>query len=246
MQQKSFAFFLFLSSAFHIAGGAFFILKSHNFNSQKTIVSTVQVNFQTPKALTQAAAPAAVTAKNKVLNLKKNIKKPLQRKPKKPSPSAKSKKQHPKKRKKPKTDLKNKDPGAPSEISASKPQPAEKEDAAPKNQKTKGHDGGPALASIEKAQFRAYIFHIKEKIQAVWNIPKHLAESNLQTLVEVKILKTGALTEKKITVSSQNPLFDQLVLKALEKSAPFPPMPQELEQLNPDGIFVFRLNSNEE
>ena len=91
----------------------------------------------------------------------------------------------------------------------------------------------------EQAQqiaINSYLIEVIEKIKFNWNLPKYLTDQNLYAQIEIKINDRGQLTEKKITVSSQNELFDSHVLKAIEQSAPFSPPPESVKQTIADGI----------
>lgn len=91
-------------------------------------------------------------------------------------------------------------------------------------------------------QLHSYIAGIIEQIRFNWNLPKHLTDKYLYAQVEVKLNERGEFLEKRLFTSSQNELFDRLVLEAVEKSSPFPPPPDSIKSLIKDGI-VFGLDS---
>ena len=280
MHRRGIFFFLLLSLSMHLAGGAFFMLKSQRLFQPQTVKVSVIKAQSLPQSLSAAAKasrgetalkteektkapPAAKPPKAKAKAKGKTPAKPKKRRQAAPPQKAEHKRRasmapiKPRSQKPPRSKPKAKSPAQAAKKSAPPPKQidTEKKSAAERNEEAQSAyeeaaDAArgvgpeePQLSEMEKAQLRAYISHIQQKIQAAWNIPKHLAESRLHALVEVKILANGAVAEKKITLSSHNSSFDQMVLNALDKASPFLPPPQELKRLNPDGIFVFRLRS---
>lgn len=100
---------------------------------------------------------------------------------------------------------------------AAKPAPA-----PPKNPATGGR------ASLE-AKYPAYYGVIKDKVQENWIYPQGLKDNKISVIVSIKIERSGKLVEAAVEKSSGNKAFDDSLLKAIKKSAPFPPLPVDLE-----------------
>lgn len=89
-----------------------------------------------------------------------------------------------------------------------------------------------------------YVTEITGIIKLHWRIPRYMKDQNLVAELEIKIDKEGRLVTKKIIKSSQNLMFDNKVLNAIQNATPFPKPPENAWKLIKDGI-VFVLNSNE-
>ncbi|MBN2231342.1 MAG: TonB family protein [Deltaproteobacteria bacterium] len=70
---------------------------------------------------------------------------------------------------------------------------------------------------------------VKKRITDHWQLPEHLSTDTLKATVVMVIDAAGTLQSVSLADSSGNRLFDASVLRAIEDSAPFPPMPAHLE-----------------
>lgn len=70
---------------------------------------------------------------------------------------------------------------------------------------------------------------IKALIQKHYILPEvyELKHSDIKATVQLLVNQEGGIEKLTLVNSSQNPLFDQLALKTVENSAPFPPPPRE-------------------
>ena len=87
-----------------------------------------------------------------------------------------------------------------------------------------------------------YINILKSKIKLFWQVPRELAELNLQAELRATINKNGEVTFREVFRSSGNETFDALMIKAIDSASPFPrPPTRNLEhQLSKEGaIFGF-------
>ncbi len=82
--------------------------------------------------------------------------------------------------------------------------------------KSQGHIGGD------------YYSMVVNRIKEQWIYPESI-DKDLLTIVIIRIAKDGGITIDNIEKSSGNPLFDRSVLRAINKSSPLPPPPQEIE-----------------
>lgn len=79
--------------------------------------------------------------------------------------------------------------------------------------------------SIEAAKFpyTYYLNLIREKVGKNWNWPT--SSTNKKMIIYFRILKDGTVSEIKTKKSSDDEFFDLAALRAVEFSAPFPPLP---------------------
>ena len=90
---------------------------------------------------------------------------------------------------------------------------------------------GTALTGVNKMQADNYLGDIHEHVKANWSLPEYLRKRSLQTTVLIRIDESGAILSKSITRSSGNPVFDDLVLSAIEKSSPLPRPPEKFVKI---------------
>ena len=102
--------------------------------------------------------------------------------------------------------------------------------------------GKNTLDLQQVSEINNYFTVVEEQIKSHWNLPKYLTDIDLTDEIEIKINDRGEIVYKQIVVSSGNDLFDSLVLKAMERAAPYPPPPASVQALIKDGI-IFKLSS---
>lgn len=78
-------------------------------------------------------------------------------------------------------------------------------------------------------QFKSYYNKIGARIQSLWIYPGD-ADEELKTLVTIKIHKDGILLDYWVESKSGEPVFDDSTLRAIEKAAPFPPLPADYNE----------------
>lgn len=88
--------------------------------------------------------------------------------------------------------------------------------------------GGAAKVDLEK-KYPAYYGIIGDKVQENWIYPQELKDNRISVIVSIKIAKTGKLLDVSVEQSSGNQAFDDSLLKAVKKAAPFPPFPVDME-----------------
>ena len=101
----------------------------------------------------------------------------------------------------------------------------------------------PGNAEMD-AKMRAYYAMIWSRIKGRWAFPQGtLPGEQLETVIDVTILRTGAVTEMNFEKRSGNRYFDESALKAIRKASPFPPIPASVGENSLDmGI---RFHSSE-
>jgi colicin import membrane protein len=107
-------------------------------------------------------------------------------------------------------------------------------DIQQKEQNTQNANRASAAAGTSKippgdagARTKDYIAAIGSRVKSNWSIPPTLLpKENIETIVEIKIMRDGSLASADFEKRSGNRYFDDTALKAVRKSAPFPPMPE--------------------
>jgi len=83
------------------------------------------------------------------------------------------------------------------------------------------------ISDVEvNAQANEYIGVVWSRIKQNWTMPQSLMPAkNITTIIDVKILRSGALEYAGFEQRSGNSYFDESALRAVKKSSPFPPLP---------------------
>jgi TonB family protein len=124
-------------------------------------------------------------------------------------------------------------------------------------------NGGPVLASretvgrgyglgagsgsagiLQSADFLLYCQTVKKRIQDAWNFASR--NSKLTATVTVGINPDGSLNAVRVSTASQDPAFDDSVVRAIRSAAPFPPPPEKYRLQFADGVpVIFNLGALE-
>ncbi len=75
-----------------------------------------------------------------------------------------------------------------------------------------------------KAEFVSYMSDLKNRIQKNWNPPDYVEEGHVSIIF--KLDKEGNLLSSEITKSSGDAVYDESIINALHKSAPFSKFPE--------------------
>lgn len=106
-----------------------------------------------------------------------------------------------------------------------------------------GYGVGPGTGSMgiqQDPEFLLYFSTVQDKIKKAWNFTS--GSSDLTAIVDYAIGPDGALTEVKIAKSSNDAAFDDSVLRAIRRAAPFPPPPEKYRAQWAGGVeATFRL-----
>ena len=243
MKHRSFSFFLGISIVLHILSVIVFAFPGLKgiFSSKRIIISSVKVNMV---GMPQKQEVSTTLTEKKTLQ-KKTISPVVKSKPKKAKPKKRVKKKaDPNKNRKKVSQKKESTKKEKSLKDKASLQKKETEDPNKQGNKLSEGEGDKGKEENERnmEQLRSYITDIIAQIRFNWNLPKHLTDKDFYAQVEVKLNERGEFLEKRLFTSSQNELFDRLVLEAVEKSSPFPPPPDSIKSLIKDGI-VFGLDS---
>jgi TonB family protein len=76
------------------------------------------------------------------------------------------------------------------------------------------------------AQTKEYIGVVWSRVKKNWTMPQALMpKENIETIIDVKISRSGTLEYMGFEKRSGNHYFDDSTLRAVKKSSPFPPLP---------------------
>ena len=129
--------------------------------------------------------------------------------------------------------------------------PAQKQDAARLNQAIeemrKRADAADAGGQPFSGQGNAaslmsqYYAQIWSRVRQNWALPQSiLADRNLEAVLDVRVLRSGQVTEIRFEKRSGNSYFDQSAYRAIRKSDPFPPLPSWIQDSSVDLGIRFR------
>lgn len=98
---------------------------------------------------------------------------------------------------------------------------------------------GTTLSGLDRLQANDYLGLVDQNIKQHWALPQWMMNKPLKAQVLVKFTAAGVIVSKEVTTSSGNSTYDQYCLDAIEKAAPFPPVPEKLsEKFRVDGIVI--------
>jgi TonB family protein len=108
---------------------------------------------------------------------------------------------------------------------------AKPETAAAASASTPGRAKMPE--SEVNAQAKEYIGVVWSRVKGNWTMPQALMpKENIETIIDVKISRSGALEYVEFEKRSGNRYFDDSALRAVKKSSPFPPLPDWIMDKN--------------
>jgi colicin import membrane protein len=84
---------------------------------------------------------------------------------------------------------------------------------------------GGALKGIQQNQIMGYVSVVERNVKSNWDLPQWMSEAKLKAKAIMFIDKKGFVTKRMILTSSGNPTYDDLVLRAIDRSSPFPAPP---------------------
>lgn len=88
--------------------------------------------------------------------------------------------------------------------------------------------GTETTESLQHVRLRAYQELVREQIVNAWVLPLlQDAARNLQATALLTIDRTGHITQLEILETSNNPLFDESLIRAIRQAAPLPALPED-------------------
>lgn len=98
---------------------------------------------------------------------------------------------------------------------------------------------GTSLTGLDRIQSDNYLLQLDSLIKNHWQLPQWLIGKPLKTKILVKFSPNGDLLDKKVFQSSGNPTYDEYCLQAIEKSSPFPKVPEKFTEVyKEDGVLI--------
>ena len=98
---------------------------------------------------------------------------------------------------------------------------------------------GSELKGLTALQHENYIASIKKQIYSQWALPQWMSQKNLRAQVLVRLDEQGNVVSKKITLSSGDQGFDEMVLETLKRSSPVPAPPEEFVRIMAnEGVLI--------
>ena len=98
---------------------------------------------------------------------------------------------------------------------------------------------GTRPTGLSRIEYDSFLAQVDATVKNNWALPQWLINLPLQARVKVKIDPSGQLISKEISRSSGNPSYDEYCLAAVEKSAPFPAVPEKFSEIfKVDGFVV--------
>ncbi|OGP31848.1 MAG: hypothetical protein A2073_03120 [Deltaproteobacteria bacterium GWC2_42_11] len=95
---------------------------------------------------------------------------------------------------------------------------------------------GMITRELIELEEKAYYFRLAELITSNWIFPNEYRK-DLKIVIVVKINRSGGLIEKWLEEPSGNTAFDKSLVRAIEKSVPFPPPPDGVaERFSSEGV----------
>ena len=91
----------------------------------------------------------------------------------------------------------------------------------------RGALGSPTGRSNVGISIRIYQIEVENRIKSNWSYPVAMSnKKNLEAIVVVKVKRNGAILDTKFVKRSTSVIFDQSVIRAIERSEPLPPFPE--------------------
>jgi len=100
---------------------------------------------------------------------------------------------------------------------------------AAKSSPDSGRSAGSEAPRVDlEKKYSAYYGTIKAQVNENWSHPVGVKD-NISVIASIKIARDGRLLDVTVEESSGNRAFDDSLVKAVRKAAPFPPLPADLE-----------------
>jgi TonB family protein len=104
--------------------------------------------------------------------------------------------------------------------------------------------GTGSVGTLQSAEFLLYCQTVKKRIQDAWNFAGK--DPKLTATVTVGINPDGSLNVVRVSDGSQDPAFDDSVVRAIRLAAPFPPPPEKYRAQFAQGVpVIFNLGALE-
>jgi colicin import membrane protein len=103
-------------------------------------------------------------------------------------------------------------------------------------------DAGKATAGITGTAMQIYLAEVETLIKGNWAYPASMERrKDLEAIVVLTVKSDGSITQKRFEKRSSSPLFDDTVMKAIERSNPLPPFPEGYNRSDDEFEINFNL-----
>jgi TonB family protein len=99
--------------------------------------------------------------------------------------------------------------------------------------------GTPEGSTASNRLASLYGEQIRQRIEREWRLANDQGLSGLRAVVEVQIRKTGEIVGVRDMAKSGNELFDDAAVRAVNRAAPLPPVPEAIIQSSTKLILTF-------
>ncbi len=99
--------------------------------------------------------------------------------------------------------------------------------------------GSGSMGKLEDLQYLLYFRTVQQRVKDAWTFPG--GSNDLSADAEFSIGADGTLNSVKIAKSSGDSAFDESVLRAIRRAAPFPPPPDRYRAQFSDVVSTFKL-----
>lgn len=90
-----------------------------------------------------------------------------------------------------------------------------------------------------------YQMEVESKIKSNWAYPVAMDKKNLEAVVVLTVRQDGTITKTRLEKRSADTMFDESVLKAIERSNPLPPFPESYRKSHDELWITFNLKDLE-
>jgi colicin import membrane protein len=98
---------------------------------------------------------------------------------------------------------------------------------------------GSALTGLDKIDANAYLNSLDQHVKQNWSLPQWLMNKPLKAQVHVRFDVSGKIISRAILKSSGEPAYDEQCIEAVDRSAPFPAVPEKFsEKFKVDGVVI--------
>jgi TonB family protein len=100
--------------------------------------------------------------------------------------------------------------------------------------------GSPDGSTSTNQLVNMYGLQVIQKVQSEWRLADEQGVGGLMTVVEVQVKKTGEVIGIRLREKSGNDLFDEAAVRAVNRAAPLPPVPEAIAQQSTILVLKFR------
>jgi colicin import membrane protein len=108
-----------------------------------------------------------------------------------------------------------------------------------------GGGGIGAGQGVSGGPMALYQMEVEARIRSNWSYPVAMDKKDLEAVVVLLVRQDGTILKSRIEKRSLSALFDESVLKAIERSNPLPPFPDSYRMSQDELQITFNLSDLE-